>query len=455
MEIEMTKKPLSLTEDKVSTALLRFALPFFLANLLHSLYGAVDLLIIGRYCSPAHIAAVSTGTQIMTTLFSVVIGLSTGATVLIGQSVGEGNGEKAAHAVGSSAFLSLIVALVITPPIIIFASPVIALMQTPAEAVGYAWDYLVICAAGIPFMLGYNAVGGIYRGVGDSKTPMYFVAITSCVNLVADILLVGVFRLGAAGAAYATTFSEILSFLIALFFIRRKELPFKIERRHFRPSGKAIGYILKVGIPLSLQEALVSFSFMLITAFVNAMGVIMSAAVGIVEKIMMFTMMPPMAFSSAVTTMTAQNMGANKPDRALKSLRYGIAYSLIFGLAVCVFSQISPQTLTSIFAVDEDVIAMAASYLRTYSFDCILICFIFAMNSYFNGCGKSMVTFVHSMVATFGVRVPICKLAVKYCVGTLWPMGIGAPIASCVSLAICAGYFIWLRKRSATPQPKI
>lgn len=446
----MAKRPLSLTQDRIRSALPRFALPFLLANVLQSLYGAVDLVIIGRYCTSAAISAVATGTQLMMTILSLIIGLSTGSTVLLGQSIGEGDGEKGGHAVGTTASLFLVLAIIFTPLIIIFALPLLRLMQVPEAAEPFAMDYLVICACGVPFSLGYNAIGSCFRGMGDSKTPMIFVAVSSCVNLAGDLLLVGVLQMNAAGAALATVFSQMVSFVTALIVLCRKGFPFPFHKRYFKPDLHSALFILKVGVPLSAQEVLVNVSFLLITRMVNSMGVTASASVGIVEKILGFVMMPPMAFSAAVTTITAQNIGAKQPERALQGLRWGILYALIFGVAFCAAAVIVPQFFTGLFSKDPEVIEMAASYLRPYSTDCILICVIFTMNSYFNGCGKSLISFVHSMVATFGVRVPLCRLMLPRCVGTLTPMGLCMPAASVVSLIICCGYFLWLRKKMNT-----
>lgn len=445
----MSKKPLSLTEGKVSTALLRFALPFLAANVLQALYGAIDLLIIGRYCDSAAISAVSIGTQVMTTLLGLIIGVSTGSTVLIGQKIGEGDKEKAARSLGSSVALFAILAVIITPLMIIGTPAILGIMHTPAEALEDAKDYLIICACGIPFILGYNAISGFFRGIGDSKTPMVFVFVSSCVNLVADIVLVGAFKMGAAGAALATICSQLISFASAFIYIAKKGLPFEFHASYLKPVGKAIFFILKVGIPLAAQEVLVNVSFLIITTMVNGLGVVASASVGIVEKILGFVMMPPLAISSAVTTMAAQNIGAKKPERALTGLKFGIIYSLIFGVAITVASFVSAESITGIFTKERDVIEMAATYLRPYSTDCILICIIFVMNGYFSGCGKSFIAFAHSMVATFAFRVPLCYLSLERCVasGTLTPMGWCMPLASISSLIITGVYFFWLKKK--------
>lgn len=450
----MAKKPLSLTEDRVSTALLRFALPFLGANILQSLYGAIDLLIIGRYCDSAAIAAVSIGSQVMMTLLGLIIGVSTGSTVLIGQKVGEGDKEKAARSFGSAIALFIILAVVVTPIMIVCTKPILNVMDTPPEALEYARQYLIICSCGIPFILGYNSISGFFRAIGDSKTPMMFVFISSFMNLVGNILLIGVFKLGAAGAAYATIFSQFASFVVAFVYVAKKGLPFEFHASYIKPVGKAVFFILKVGIPLATQEVLVNFSFLLITTMVNGLGVVASASVGIVEKILGFVMMPPMAFSSAVTTMAAQNIGAKQPKRALSGLKYGILYSLVFGVAITAAAFISAESITGIFAKEEAVRIMAATYLRPYSIDCILICIVFLMNGYFNGCGKSVISLVHSLVATFVFRVPLCFLSIERCAatGTLTPMGWCMPLASVSSLIITCVYFVWLNKKGLAAQ---
>jgi len=240
----MAKKPLSLTEGRVSTTLLRFALPFLGANILQSLYGAIDLIIIGRYCDSAAIAAVSIGSQVMMTLLGLIIGISTGSTVLMGQKVGEGDKEKAARSFGSAIALFIIMAVVITPVMVACTKPILGLMDTPPEALEYARQYLVICSCGIPFILGYNAISGFFRATGDSKTPMVFVFISSFMNLVGNILLIGVFKLGAAGAAYATIFSQFASFTVAFIYVSRKGPPFEFHASYIKPGGKAVFFIL-------------------------------------------------------------------------------------------------------------------------------------------------------------------------------------------------------------------
>lgn len=431
------KKQISMTEGKIGPALLSFAVPVLLSGFLQALYGAVDLFVVGRYDSSAAVSAVATGSQLMQTITGAVLGLSMGGTVLIGHAIGERDEEKAARAVGSLAGLFALVALICTGIMTAASGPVTGLLHTPPEAFVYARQYIFICSAGIPFIVGYNAVSGIFRGIGDSKTPMYLVAAACMVNVVLDFLLVGGFGMGAAGAAAATIAAQGISFLLSLVIIVKRGFPFPFGKRHFRPDPYSVRRILIVGTPLAVQDALVNVSFLIITVIVNTMGVIASAAVGVVERLIGFAMLPPSAFASAVATMTAQNMGAGKPERAFGALKRGIGYSLVFGVLVCIYAQLLPETLTGIFSSDPAVITAAAQYLRSYTIDCILVCFVFCINSYFSGSGKSVIAFAHSMVATFGVRIPLSYVISRLAEGTLYYMGLAAPAASLVSIVIC------------------
>lgn len=442
----MKQKTLSLTEGAIGSTLLRFAVPFLLASLLQALYGAVDLFVVGQYADSAAVSAVAIGSQLMQTITGIVLGISMGGTVLIGHCIGEKNDKGAAKAVGTITILFIMIAVILTPIMIFGTNLSVSLMHTPTEAINYARQYIFICACGIPFIVGYNAVSGIFRGVGDSKTPMYFIAIACVVNIVSDFILVGKFNMGASGAAIATILAQAISLIISLIFIKKRGFSFGFNKEYVRVDKYSLRRILKVGSPLALQDALVNISFLLITVIVNSMGLIASASVGVVEKIIIFAMLPPTAFASAVATMTAQNMGANKPDRAIKGLKYGIGYSLICGILVCIYCQFLPHTITSIFTKDVEVIASAAMYLKSYSFDCILVAFIFCMNSYFSGCGRSMIAFIHSMIATFVVRIPMSYLMSKVPNTSLFKMGLASPVASFVSVGICFGYFIWLKK---------
>lgn len=427
-----------LLEGKISSALLKFAAPFLLASFLQAFYGAVDLFVVGRYTGSAAVSAVSIGSQIMQTVTGIILGISTGGTVLIARRIGEKDSERAASAVGNLTILFVILACILAPLLLIFNHQAVALMKTPIEAVADARQYIFICSCGIPFIIGYNAVSGIFRGIGDSKTPVYFIVIACAVNIIGDFILAGGLKMGAAGAALATIIAQMVSFFAFLIYMWKKGLPFAFGRKDIRLKKDDMSAILKVGFPLALQDALVNVSFLAITAILNGLGLVASAAVGVAEKIMGFAFLPAGAFASAVATMSAQNLGAKKPGRARSAYYHGVLYSFIFGCAVCIFAQFFPELLPGIFSKDEEVIAAAGQYMRSYTTDCILVSFVFCTNSYFSAYGKATISFIHSMIATFVVRIPATYFLSRYVTDSLYAMGLAAPAASMVSIAICA-----------------
>jgi len=440
-------KEYSLTEGKIGPALIRFAVPFLLANLLQSLYGAADMFVVGQFSGSAAVSAVSTGSQILNTITHSVLGLCTGGTVLLAQQIGRKNDDGSAKAVGTMAVAFAVIGVILTPLMLIFTRQMAELMQTPREAFEQTMDYVRICACGVPFILGYNVTAGIFRGIGDSKTPVRFIFIACVLNIIADYVFVGVLGMEAAGAALATVVAQGVSFLLSLLHMKKEGFEFDFGRRHLRIDGYSLRWIFKVGTPLALQSAFISVSFLIITAIINGMGLVASAAVGVTEKLISFFMLPPGAFSAATATMVGQNIGARKPERAMKTMTTSIIYSLIVSGVLFVIAQVIPELCASVFTKDPEVIEAAAQYLLTYSWDCILVCFVFNLNSYFSGCGKSLVTAAHNIVATFMVRVPVSYFASKTAGVTLWHMGLAAPAASLLSVIICVVYFWYLKKK--------
>lgn len=280
----------------------------------------------------------------------------------------------------------------------------------------------------------------LVRGLGDSKSPLYFVLIACIINIGVDFLLVGGFGLRAAGAAIATVLSQGISFLTALWFLHRRGFHFAFSRRDIRPNRFLSGQITKLGAPIALQDALINVSFLLITVIVNQMGVVASAALGVVEKIIVFAMLPPTAIAAAVATMTAQNYGAGLVRRMTRCLWSGVGMALTFGLAVCVYAQFLPATLTGVFTNDAAVVDMAAGYLRGYSIDCVMVSFVFCFNSYFSGQGNSLFPMIHSLIATFLFRIPLSYLFGQWDPTDLQLMGYAPPLSTLVSLLICLWY---------------
>ena len=413
-------KELDLTQGSVPKVLLQFAVPFLIANVLQALYGGADLFVVGQYDDSASVAAVAIGSQVMQTITGIILGITTGTTVLIAIATGAKDNRKVAFTIGSSVWLFSITGVVLTLVMVLFHSRIAELMHTPVEAMVDTKNYILVCSLGILFIVGYNVVCGILRGLGDSKTPLYFVGLACVINIVLDFILVGYFHWGATGAAIATVTAQGVSFGIALWFLYRHGFHFDFSRKDIRLNRNLSKKILVLGAPIALQDALINVSFLIITAIVNQMGVIASASLGVVEKIIVFAMLPPMAISSAVATMTAQNYGAGLIKRMNKCLASGIGIALV---------------------------AMAADYLRGYSIDCIVVSFVFCINSYFSGQGNSLFPMIHSLIATFLFRIPLSYWFSQIDSSSLFIMGFAPPISTVVSLLICIWYLRYTQRK--------
>ena len=430
----------TLTEGKVIPTLLKFALPFLLASLLQALYGAADLLVVGQFSNSAQVSAVATGSQIMQTITGVILGLTTGGTVLIGHYLGAKKHKDIAESVGTIICIFGIMAAILTVIMVLLTGTITNLMNTPTEAIEYTKQYIFIASCGIPFIIGYNALSGILRGLGNSKAPLFFIAVACVINIIVDLILVSGFHMGAPGAAIATVSAQAISFILGILFIKKTGFAFEFNRNHIRiESGKA-KKIFKLGLPIALQDGLINISFIIITAVINKMGLTASASVGVVEKIIVFTMLPTVAFASAIAAMTAQNMGARKQERAKQCLYTGMGCSLIIGIICYAYIQWNPTSLTSVFSKDAAVIETAALYLKSYSIDCILVCFVFCMNSFFSGCGNSLFPMIHSLLATFIIRIPLSFVLSKIAGITLYEIGFASPLATFASLVMCVIY---------------
>lgn len=438
-----------LIEGALPSGLWRFALPFMFAYLLQALYGAVDVLIVGRYCDAAALSAVATGAQLLTAITGLVVGLAGGGTALIAFRVGQNDSGGAARALGTCATLFGIAALVFTPLFMLGSNWFVSALQTPTEAVESARQYIFTIACGVPFIVGYNVVGAIYRGFGDSVTPTIFVGVSCVANVLGDLALVGYFRMGPLGAALATDAALALSFVCALVYMRRKRFPFEFHRTHFAIDPPSAKRILKVGTPLALQDALTSFSFLVLFAIINSMGVAASAGMGVAERVTGFMLLPPIAFSNAVTTATAQNYGANQPRRAFMSFVWGMAFAGAFGIAFLVLCQICPTGISAIFTNDREVAINSGLYLRSFAIDCVCTAFVFNINGYFCGLGKSMIVLAHSSIAALLARLPLSYVFSRLPNATLYNVGFAAPLATCVSIVICLFYLFRMKSSRA------
>ena len=436
------KKQHDFTQGPILPALLKFALPVLLALLLQAMYGAVDLQVVGRFGTAADISAVSTGSQIMQTITVVITGLAMGVTVLLGQKIGEGKPEEGGRAVGGGICLFSVVTLIVTVTMLLMAPRMSALMQAPADAFADTVVYVRICSAGAVFIVAYNILSSIFRGLGDSQMPLITVSIACVFNIAGDLLMVGGLGMGVAGAAIATVFAQAVSVLLSLLIIRRRQLPFTLTKQDIRFEKSVIRQILKLGIPVAFQDLLVSLSFLAIIAIANAMGTIASAGVGVAEKLCAFVMLVPSAYMQSMSAFVAQNVGAGREDRSQKALLCGIVSSLAAGLVMGWAAFFHGDLLAGLFAEDTAVIGAAWEYLKAYAIDCLLTSFLFCFVGYFNGHGQTVFVMVQGFVGALGVRMPVAFLMSRMSPGSLFHLGLSTPASTVVQILLCGIWFL-------------
>lgn len=435
------------TEGKILAPLMKFAGPILLAMFLQSMYGAVDLLIVGKFASTIDVSAVATGSQMMQSITGAITGLAMGVTILLGQYIGEKKLDQAGKAIGSGIVLFLVIAVIATVIFAGFASFFASMLKAPEEAYESTVHYLQICSLGIIFIIAFNALGSIFRGIGDSKMPLLTVSIACVANIFGDLLLVAVFKMGAAGAALATIMAQAVSVLLSFIIISKKELPFHFSGSFIKADRFYMGKILKFGVPVALQDTLVSLSFLVIMAIINQLGLVKSAGVGVAEKVCGFIMLVPSAYMQALSAYVAQNVGAGKLERAKRALFYSIGTSVLAGMIMFYVSFFHGNMLASIFSNDKEVIMQAADYLKAYGIDCLLTAELFCFNGYFSGLGKTTFVMLQGIFAAFCIRIPISWIVSKMAGATLFQIGLGIPASTVVQILLCLLFMFYMLKK--------
>ena len=438
----------NLTNGSVLKNIAYFSLPYLLSYFLQTLYGLADLFIIGQFEGVASTTAVSIGSQVMHMLTVMIVGIAMGSTVCIGQAVGAGDKKRASAAIGNTVTLFMLLSVVITALLLALVRPIVSVMSTPAEAVDGTRAYLTICFIGIPFITAYNIISSIFRGLGDSKSPMIFIAVACAANIALDYIFIGVMGLGPAGAALGTTLSQAISVVFSLTVILRRKSGISLERRDLHPQRDTMGQLLRIGIPVAAQDGLIQIAFIVITVIANRRGLDAAAAVGIVEKIISFVFLVPSSMLSTVSALCAQNIGAGKQARAEQTLRYAIIIAVSFGVIIALLTQFISEQAVSLFTPDAVVITLGGQYLRGYIWDALFAGIHFCFSGYFCACGRSEISFIHNISAIALVRIPGVYLTSKLFPDTLFPMGLATAAGSLLSVIICIIAFALLKKHS-------
>ncbi len=435
-----------LTQGGIFRSLIRFSVPYLISSFLQTFYGLADLFVTGCYNGADVITAVSVGSQVTHMLTVVIVGLAMGSTVLISSAVGAKDERRAARGIGNTVLLFVLFSIIATVCLVLCVNPILSAVDTPAESFSQARQYLLLCFAGVPFITAYNVLSSIFRGLGDSRSPMYFVAAAGVLNIFLDFLFIGPLGMKAAGAALATVLAQAISVLLALFTLCRRSMGVNLSRQDFVPDRTALSSILRVGVPVAFQDGFIQVSFLVITAIANGRGVDTAAAVGIVEKVISFLFLVPSSMLSAISVMAAQNLGAGQRGRAKSTLYCGMAVSVVFGIIVSIVCQFAAEPIVELFADGEpEVIRLGGEYLRSYVFDCIFAGIHFCFSGYFCACGKSFYSFAHNLASVLLVRIPGAYLATLWFPDTLYPMGFAPPAGSLLSALICTAIFLRMR----------
>ena len=441
----MTSDKADFTQGNILKKLVAFMMPILGALILQATYGAVDLLVVGRFGSTSGLSAVSTGSQVLNLVTFVVIQFAMGITVLIARYLGEKRPERIGAVIGGGAVVFTMMSVALFIAMVGFARPISVLMQAPAEAVDLTASYVRICGAGIFFIVAYNLLSAIFRGLGDSKSPLLFVLVACIVNIIGDLVLVAGLHMDAAGAAIATVTAQALSVVFAVMLLLKKDLPFAITKKDFRLNPQCRKF-LKIGLPLALQEFLTQISFLALCAFVNRLGLEASSGYGVACKIVNFAMLVPSSLMQSMASFVSQNIGAGKKKRAKQSMFTGIGVGLAVGCVVFVLVLFKGDVLCSAFSTDAAVIRNGFAYLKGFAPETLVTAILFSMVGYFNGNNKTVWVMTQGLIQTLLVRLPLAYFMSIQPNASLTKIGLAAPVATTVGIFLNVGFFIYLNR---------
>lgn len=433
------------TQGSILKKLVFFMLPVLGALILQAAYGAVDLLVVGRFGSTSGLSAVSTGSQVLNLVTFVVIQFAMGITVLIARYLGEKKPQQIGAVIGGAVVVFALISIGLFIIMVCFARPISVLMQAPAEAVDLTSQYVRICGSGIFFIVAYNLMSAIFRGLGDSKSPLLFVLVACIVNVIGDLFFVAVLHKDAAGAAVATVMAQALSVVFAVILLLKKELPFAIKKSDFRFNPQCKKF-LKIGLPLALQECLTQLSFLALCAFVNRLGLEASSGYGVACKIVNFAMLVPSALMQSMASFVSQNVGAGKTKRAKKSMVTGIGVGLAVGCVVFLLVMFKGDVLAGFFSTDAAVIQNGYDYLKGFALETIVTAVLFSMVGYFNGNNKTLWVMAQGLIQTLLVRLPLAYFMSIQPNASLTKIGLAAPVSTIVGIVLNVGLFIYLER---------
>lgn len=444
---ETKKQENSFVEGSIFGSLVRFAVPVLGALILQAAYGAVDLLVVGKFGDASSISAVGTGSAFMQMVTFIITSLAMGSTVIIGQHIGEQKPKEAGNAVGTTVVLFIVIGIIMTVMLELSAGGIVSILQVPEESVAKAIRYIRICSGGILVIIAYNVISSVLRGVGNANLPFLFVGIACVVNIIGDLVFVGAMNMDVAGAAFATVLAQFVSVVISVFVLKKQSMPICFSLEQCRMYGGELRRILNVGIPIALQETMVQISFLVINSIINGMGLMPSAGYGVAQKLVSFIMLVPSSVMQSVSAFVAQNIGAGQKKRAWK----GFGTAMVTGCAVGIFMFLlgffGGGFMSGFFTNSPEVIEQSAAYLRGFSLDCILTNILFSSVGYFNGCGKSIPVMIQGITSAFCIRIPVSIFMSKLPGASLTPVGLATPITTGYGIIFFIICFVLVKRK--------
>lgn len=433
------------TQGSILGKMVRFMFPILGALILQAMYSAVDLLIVGKFGTTAGISGVSTGSSIMNMVTFTLCALTTGVTVQIGRYLGEKKEEKIGRLIGSAVCFFLVLGVILTVILVLFARPIAVLMQAPEEAVDLTALYIRICGIGFIFVVFYNFISSIFRGLGNSRLPLIFVAIACVTNIIGDLILVAGFHMNVAGAAIATILAQAVSVILSLAIIRKQKLPFQFTRADLGFSGEIRNFVT-IGTPLALQEFLTNLSFLALCAFINRLGLESSSGYGIAQRIQSFVMLIPSAIMQSMASFVAQNVGAGREERAKGAMKCGMAMGAIIGVFIAYAAFFHGDLLSSVFTNDTAVVAKSFEYLKGFAPEAVVTSILFSYIGYYNGHSRSMFVMLQGLAQSFLIRLPMSYFMSIRPNASLTGIGLAAPTATVFGIVLCTAYYWYMNR---------
>lgn len=439
------KKENNFLNGAILPALLKFAIPVLLALALQAMYGAVDLFVVGRFGNNADISAVAIGSQAMLILTGAITGLSMGVTTFLGMKIGEKNNKASGDTIGTSIWIFILLGFVFSCFMFFLAPYLTKAMQTPQESFDKTVAYIKICASGTIFISLYNLISAIFRGLGNSKLPLFFVLIACISNIALDLLFVKHFHMGAEGTAFATIISQAVSVILSIIVMKKKGFPFPFSKNNLIFNKIIAKKIIFLGLPISIQTMCSEVSYLMLIGFVNTLGLEASAGVGVAERIVMFMILIPTAYASSLSAFVAQNVGAGNKKRAKHSMWLGMSTAFVLGGIVFYIAFFHGHILSSIFTPDKEVIKASALFLKAIAIECFILSIAYCFTGYFIGIGRTKFVMIQGILAVFLIKLPYAYIETAKDNPSLFNIGFSTVVSASCILTACVLYYTFVK----------